>query len=1096
MITRLNFTLGLLFYAFVISAQVSPPIDSDEIFRNATKLNDEAKFEEGIAELDKIDRNDSNYVASLVDKSLFYIKLKKYEEASQVCLKGLKFNTKYKHKFLVNRVVALKLLKKYEEAMQVVDEGLKVYKNSHLLIFNKATLYANLEKNTEALEYYKQCLLLNPFYPNSHLNLGLMALNEGKISQAMLSLNMFLLLEPNSDRSLSVLKKLDDAVSSKYERESKNINLSAEGDDFSELDLIISNYAALAKNFKIPIKLDLAIAKQNYLLLSKLEYQKNDKGFWMQTYVPFFKALYDQNKFHDFTYFMLQSSGTEYHQNLIKKNQGLIIKFKEWAFLNMKNIQKTRMISINDKATEVDFSYNNSTGLLEQVGAKNSLGKETGYYEYFHNNGVISAKGNYNDKGEKEGMWKVYYYNGELHQELNYKQDKEDGTYKIFYGDGTLKKEGSLVNGIKEGVEKEYNTAAVLISQATFNNNICEGESFLNFDFSDKYKKFRGQYLHGEVNDTLFEYFDNGKLKKSKMMVNGKANGVEKTFYSNGKLSSEFSNVNNVQNGTYKIYHLNGKLKEEGTYVAGVIVGAYKEYHSNGKLANECTFDEKGKAQGISKFYDEDGKIFNILEYQKDEIVAYKYFNKEGIIIKEDKRKKGEFDFIGYYPEGNIKMEGIYTNKGKQGLWKYYDEYGNLTSDEVFNMQNKVEGAVKNYYSNNVLKNKTEYKNGVEQGYYVSYHENGKIKSEGYMVDGSMQGYWHYYNSDGIIESKKYYSAGKSHGFQQYFSCTGLLQREELYEGELITKFIYFDTLGVSTENTELPNGTGKYRLTYSNNVEKEKGQFIYGLNYGDFIWHHFNGKVSLTGTYHNDERTGSWKWYNEKGILITEGEYDNGKKNGKWSYYHPNGKLKQSFFCLNNDAQGDAFWYHENGQIEIKKFFIDDKEEGEANYFDEAGELQIKRYFHNGIPVSYSCFDKIGKLLPPINISISTYKVLTFYKNGNKAREYEILKGEYINLYKEYHSNGTLIKSINYKNGIYEGNRTDYYVNNIPKSDENYSVGELHGKCKYYYPNGKIEKELNYKCGSLHGSAIYYSTAGAITLTQTNYSGTVIKEK
>ena len=39
-------------------------------------------------------------------------------------------------------------------------------------------------------------------------------------------------------------------------------------------------------------------------------------------------------------------------------------------------------------------------------------------------------------------------------------------------------------------------------------------------------------------------------------------------------------------------------------------------------------------------------------------------------------------DWINYYKNGNIKQKGFYLNGQPHGMWKYYDESGNLTKEE------------------------------------------------------------------------------------------------------------------------------------------------------------------------------------------------------------------------------------------------------------------------------------------------------------------------------------------------------------------------------------------------------------------------------
>ena len=73
--------------------------------------------------------------------------------------------------------------------------------------------------------------------------------------------------------------------------EPQGFKFSESGDDFSDIDLLINNYAALSSKYKVPSKVDLPLIKQFYLMMTKLEYDKNDKGFFMQYYVPIYKKI-------------------------------------------------------------------------------------------------------------------------------------------------------------------------------------------------------------------------------------------------------------------------------------------------------------------------------------------------------------------------------------------------------------------------------------------------------------------------------------------------------------------------------------------------------------------------------------------------------------------------------------------------------------------------------------------------------------------------------------------------------------------------------------------------------------------------------------
>ena len=105
---------------------------------------------------------------------------------------------------------------------------------------------------------------------------------------------------------------------------------------------------------------------------------------------------------------------------------------------------------------------------------------------------------------------------------------------------------------------------------------------------------------------------------------------------------------------------------------------------------------------GLQKYFDEDGMLFNQIEYTKGELVSYKYFNKNGEVIKEGKKQKEDFVFQGFYPHGGKKMEGLFSGKIKKGVWKYFDDYNNLEKEETYDNKGNLEGKCKIYYPGSV----------------------------------------------------------------------------------------------------------------------------------------------------------------------------------------------------------------------------------------------------------------------------------------------------------------------------------------------------------------------------------------------------------
>ncbi len=82
-----------------------------------------------------------------------------------------------------------------------------------------------------------------------------------------------------------------------------------------------------------------------------------------------------------------------------------------------------------------------------------------------------------------------------------------------------------------------------------------------------------------------------------------------------------------------------------------------------------------------------------------------------------------------YYSDGQLRMEGDYSNGQKNGLWVAYYESGVKWSEG-------------------------NYKDGVSHGKTITYHENGEKYYEGFYEHGRRAGLWRFWNEDGSLEKE------------------------------------------------------------------------------------------------------------------------------------------------------------------------------------------------------------------------------------------------------------------------------------------------------------------------------------------------------
>ena len=123
------------------------------------------------------------------------------------------------------------------------------------------------------------------------------------------------------------------------------------------------------------------------------------------------------------------------------------------------------------------------------------------------------------------------------------------------------------------------------------------------------------------------------------------------TFYSFGYQIDE-----NFTGQVIKKYK-NGQVKSIENFKNGKLNGEFKEFFENGSLFQIGTF-KNGDMKNIKVFYENENLKFE----------------------QNLKNRKGKYR--GYYPNGKLEAEGEVFQGDEIGLWKYYNEEGNLLKTE------------------------------------------------------------------------------------------------------------------------------------------------------------------------------------------------------------------------------------------------------------------------------------------------------------------------------------------------------------------------------------------------------------------------------
>ncbi len=1055
-------------------------IDYYDIVGKISKFKEKQEYVKGIEYLDKINPNDSLYESSLVTKSYYFLQDQKYDETIRIADIGLKIPYGYdRYSFLLNKGVALLRSKRYTEALGVYNEAIKEFPKNHLLFYNRAIVYEKLEKLEMAVKDYMQSIILNPFYADSHLQLGKICYTENKIGQALMTLNMYLFLNPDGEKSFNILSSVNTLVSTQNDIEPKGIVISKDDETFEDIDVIISNKIALNTNYKIKNKINIALTKQNHALFEQLEDYEGNEGFWDKKYVQFYKWIFENNHFDNFTYTISYAIQNPEFKKIINKNTPEIKTFVDLAYTKWKDIISNENMQVfegeKQKVTHLFDGYD-----LQAVGVIKD-GKKTGNWQMYNEQGKLTGKGRFDEQGKRIGEWTWYDDQGRISDKESYTNGVIEGKYISFYDNGKPKVTCNYKEGKLDGEYKMYNEKGALIEKKVFSKDQLNGEYRSYHRIGESAKNYIVNYKNGSPDGELEQYYAYGELFKKRSYTNGKINGVEQEYFNNGILKAEYTYVDGLPNGSYNSYHKNGAKSEVGTTTNGYYNGDWKLYYPDGTLMNEFSYEE-GELNGLYKEYDVDGKLHYEYVYRKDEFIEHKHFNKTGGIIKEAKKKKGEFYYQGYSPLGDMVTEGVYDVKGgKKGEWKYY-ENGAMVDKGTY-ADNMLQDKYFEFYKSGQKKAITTYKNDSLVGYYVKYYKNGTIFKQGWHKNDASHGTWISYYHDGKIKEKKFYHKGRLHGIQEFYSVEGKLSSKSMYEyGDLVSEILYTpngDVLQEITYDRKEKNYT--LALKQYNGTTYSSTDYVYGMKHGNYVRYNFEGEKVIEGGFFNGKFHGTWTWYYDNGQISLKGDYYHGEAIDEWKEFYEDGQLEEKYTYASGELHGIAEIYSNEGILTRTTKYNNGKLHGERHFYSPEGKLQLVRYYHNDKIIGYSYNDTNGKLKSMIPIENYTHKIKAYFDNGKPSITMEFKNGMLVNEFKAYYYSGQLERQAMYKDGDNHGVHIFYYANGVVKKEMDYLHDLLHGTYKKYHPNGKLKEERSYLNDSRSGPTKYFDNNGKL---------------
>lgn len=336
--------LSLLF-AYTASTCVAQSPEAVQLVKEGTALHDKAQFSAAIKKYDEALALFPDYVVAMYEKSYTQFSSKQYQECIELSKKILSLNP---NEEMLKRVYvtygsALDLSGNSKKALQLYDQGLKRVPNYFLLHFNKGITYRIMNDHEKSFQSFKTALLNNPLHASSYFRISEMLGNDNKFPAIMVGL-MQLIIEPEGDRAVYTSKRLQNWLMDGVKKTGDNattIFLSPnmldkkkkkKEDDFGMAEMLFVLSAAAAN--------DSINGKEAVTSIEKFEARlkvfitslpDDEKGFFAERYVPFFKALEKEDHLTTLSKLVFSTTKDERNEVWLKVNAERIGDLYDWV---------------------------------------------------------------------------------------------------------------------------------------------------------------------------------------------------------------------------------------------------------------------------------------------------------------------------------------------------------------------------------------------------------------------------------------------------------------------------------------------------------------------------------------------------------------------------------------------------------------------------------------------------------------------------------------------------------------------------------------------------------------------------------------------
>lgn len=1055
----------LLLSSFYVKAQLdfSEVYNSSAFIDKGVELFDQEHYAEAIKEYDKVAKSDIFYLQAIYEKAYTLYTIDEYEEL-ETLLNSLEASGEIKNFPSIYIIYGnfLSLKERFEESESKYKEAEKFIPNSNGLLYNMAIMYIRSEQRQKSIDVLKKLVDVNPNNAGAHYLLGLLAYEDGRVVEGSLSMLAYLILSPEGSNASDAIIHLNTRMGSKYTSDHQ-LRFSEQGDDFSELELILSNELPLSVKYKLNSAIDDVYTRQLQAIMEYLPTHKSKGGFYDTYYVPWLTEIAKRNYTEHFGYYTLVSLKEHMGRQLNSQRKKVEDFTSNFIFNDFWSIYAKRNRNHFGKNEDITIFLNE--GLPYSQG-KVIDGKAEGKFLYVDDHGQKTAELNFlNDR--MDGHQVYYYPNGEKSEEYNYVKDQRNGPFKDYYWNGRIRLEGNYLNDEYHGNFKSYYANGGVYCEFSYENGKQIGKNICYWPNGTI--KSEQSFLNNNLNGTSFIYNSVGDKTREFNTKDGLFEGVDISYFDGKqiKMSSEYT-ADEVSNDSKEFFE-NNQIKSEGIYKDGIIQ-KFNSYNLIGNKLTEVFYDNKGiRTEYIN--YENNGS-FLLKEFYKNNSISKIQIRKPNSSDLEELDLKNQFLKI-QNSEGTTIVEGNYKDYKMTGQWKYFYPNGNPST-----FQNYSDGNLNGIYEDYTLAGELNFKqyfvndetNGLYEGYkhnslyarvwqraninagpYQYFFPNGEMKYEGFFVNNE-KNYYHYdYYLNGII---KY--------IYKYVDDQIVEEKRFDNKGNLLYEFDYMDK-------------TGNFELKTSDQKVLKKLELKNGARNGFYVENSIDGNPVIELNFVNETLHGPYKRFHPNGMVSMEGNYYAQQAHGTFTYNDQFGNPRVVTQYLFHKEYGTSTHYYPNGNIFSTTEYLDDLKNGEAVYYNFAGKKIASIQYELDRPISFRVLNTQGELGEPQAIEKGNAKISSQYTNGKTAFKFGFQKGLREGSLEVYEENGNPTYHSNYKNDKLHGTRLGYHENGKIYKRENFENGDFNGLSEIFDTNGNLYYSAEMYYDDIHGEVKIY---------------------